>query len=181
MLEGSSLQGAVLLGSCVGIRTQVDQALFTVPALPQPGPYPVRLDRPREARVAALTQYKLLNALAITVGFVLAGCFADSAVGPCTLRIKANEQGQRVLEPPYRVRLGPGSDPTVLYVSGTGWMQANIVFRHSSGYENSWQLTQEDITGNTTGFPVNRAGQWQVRMSDPVSGCVQEFAVEVVE
>ena len=92
----------------------------------------------------------------------------------------ANEQGQRVLERPYRVRLGPGSNPTVLYVSGTGWMQANIVFQHSSGYENSWQLTQQDITGNTTGFPVNQAGQWQVRMSDPVTGCVQEFAVEVV-
>ena len=181
MLEGSSLQGAVLLGSCVGIRTQVDQALFTVPALPQPGPYSVRRDRPREARAAALTQYKLLNALAITAGFVLAGCFGGSAVGPCTLQIEANEKGHRVLEPPYSVRLGPGSDPTVLYVSGTGWMQANIVFRHSSGYENSWQLTRQDITGNTTGFPVNRAGQWQVRMSDPVSGCVHEFAVEVVE
>ena len=128
-----------------------------------------------------MTQYKLLSALAITIGFVLAGCFADSAVGPCTLQIEANESGHRVLEPPYSVRLGPGSDPTILYVSGTGWMQANIVFRHSSGYENSWQLTRHDITGNTTGFPVNRAGQWQVRMSDPVSGCVQEFAVEVVE
>lgn len=128
-----------------------------------------------------MTQYKLFDALAITVGFVLAGCFADSAVGPCTLRIEANEQGHRVLERPYRVRLGAGSDPTVLYVSGTGWMQANIVFRHSSGYENSWQLTQQDINGNTTGFPVNRAGQWQVRMSDLVTGCVQEFAVEVVE
>ena len=181
MLEGSSLQGAVLPDSCMGIRTQVDQALLTVPALPQPGPYRVRLDRLREARVAALTPYRLRNALAITVAFVLAGCFADSAIGPCTLQIKANEQGHRLLEPPYRVRLGPGSDPTVLYVSGTGWMQANIVFRHSSGYENSWQLTQQDITGNTTGFPVNRAGQWQVRMSDPVTGCVQEFAVEVVE
>src|SRR6185503_233267 len=140
---------------------------LAVPALPQPGPYFVRLDRLREARVAALTPYKLLNALAITVCFVLAGCFADSAIGPCTLQIKANEQGHRLLERPYRVRLGPGSDPTVLYVSGTGWMQANIVFRHSSGYENSWQLTQQDITGNTTGFPVNRAGQWQIRMSDP--------------
>jgi hypothetical protein len=128
-----------------------------------------------------LTQYKLLKALAITIGLVLAGCFADSALGPCTVQISANEKGKRVLEPPYTVRLGPGSDPTVLYVSGSGWMQADIVLRHSSGYENSWQLTQEDITGNTTGFPVNQAGQWQVRMSDPISGCVQEFAVEVVQ
>ena len=127
-----------------------------------------------------MTQRKLLSASAITVGFVLAGCFGDSAVGPCTVQIKANEQGERVLEPPYRVRLGPGSNPTVLFVSGSGWMQANIVLRHDSGFENSWQLTRQDINGETTGFPVNRAGQWQVRMSDPVSGCVQEFAVEVV-
>ena len=127
-----------------------------------------------------MTQHKLLATSAITVGFVLAGCFADSVVGPCTLQIKANEQGHRVLEPPYRVRLGPGSDPTVLFVSGTGWMQANIVFRHSSGYENGWQLTRQDINDETTGFPVNLAGQWHVRMSDPVSGCVQQFAVEVV-
>ena len=74
-----------------------------------------------------MTQYKLHAASAITAGFVLAGCFADSAVGPCTLQLKANEQGTAVLEPPYRVRLGTGSDPTVLFVSGTGWMQANIV------------------------------------------------------
>ena len=59
-------------------------------------------------------------------------------------------------------------------------MQADIVFRHSSGFENGWQLTRQDIKNETMGFPVNRAGQWQVRMSDPVSGCVQEFAVEVV-
>jgi hypothetical protein len=119
--------------------------------------------------------------LAITAGFVLSGCFGDSAVGPCTLQVKTSEQRLRVLEPPYRVPLGTGSDPTVLFVSGTGWMQARIVFRHSSGYENGWQLTRQDMDGETTGFPVNRAGQWQVRLSDPVSGCVQEFAVEVVE
>jgi len=127
-----------------------------------------------------MAQYRLHAASAITAGFVLAGCFADSAVGPCTLQIKANEQGQRVLEPPYRVRLGTGSDPTVLFVSGTGWMQANIVFRHSSGYENGWQLTRQDIIRETTGFPINQAGQWEVRLSDPISGCVREFAVEVV-
>ena len=65
-----------------------------------------------------MTQYKVLAASAITAGFVLAGCFADSALGPCTVRISANEQGKRVLEPPYTVRLGPGSNPTVLFVSG---------------------------------------------------------------
>ena len=144
------------------------------------GPYPFRRNRPHEARAGAMTQHKLLATSAVTVGFVLAGCFGDSVVGPCTLQIKVNEQGHRVLEPPYRARLGPGSNPTVLFVSGSGWMQANIVLRHDSGYENSWQLTRQDITGETTGFPVNLAGQWQVRMSDPVSGCVQEFAVEVV-
>lgn len=125
-----------------------------------------------------MTQHKLLAALAATAGFFLAGCFGDSAVGPCTVQI--SEQGLNVLEPPYRVRLGPASDPTVLFVSGTGWMQADIVLRHSSGYENSWRLTRQDIDGKTTGFPVNQAGQWQVRLSDPVSGCVHEFAVEVV-
>ena len=127
-----------------------------------------------------MSQHKLHTASAITVGFVLAGCYADSALGPCTLQLKASEQRQRVLEPPYKVQLGSASDPTVLFVSGTGWMQANIVLRHSSGYENGWQLTRQDITEETTGFPVNQAGQWQVQISDPVSGCARAFAVEVV-
>jgi hypothetical protein len=128
-----------------------------------------------------MTQHRLLTVLATTAGIVLSGCFGDSALGPCTLRITARDSGgQRVLEPPYEVRLGSASNPAVLYVSGTGWMQANIVLRHSSGYRNGWQLTRQDITQETTGFPVNQAGQWQVRMSDPVSGCAQQFAVEVV-
>ena len=139
-----------------------------------------RHGRPSEVRAEAMTRDKLLVALGITASFVLFGCFGDSAVGPCTLQVRDREQGRRVLEPPYRVRLGPGSNPTVLFISGTGWMQANVVLRHSSGFENNWQLTREDIDRETTGFPVNRAGQWQVRVSDPVSGCVQEFAVEVV-
>jgi hypothetical protein len=127
-----------------------------------------------------MTQHRLLATLAATVGIVLSGCFGDSALGPCTLQLTARDHGQRVLEPPYRVHLGPASDPAVLYVSGTGWMQADIVLQHSSGYENGWQLTRQDIDGNTTGFPINQAGRWQVRMSDPVSGCAREFAVEVV-
>ena len=135
---------------------------------------------PRKARAEAMSQHKLHAASAITVGFVLAGCYADSALGPCTLQIMARDDGQRVLEPPYQVQLGSASDPTVLFVSGTGWMQANIVLRHSSGYENGWQLTRRDIIEETTGFSVNQAGQWQVQLSDPVSGCARAFAVEVV-
>jgi hypothetical protein len=30
-------------------------------------------------------------------------------------------------------------------------------------------------------FSLDRPGQWQVRLADPVAGCVREFALEAVQ
>ena len=54
------------------------------------------------------------GAIVVAKAFIVAGCFGDSAVGPCTLRIAAFEHGRRTerfLDPPYSVRLGPADDP----------------------------------------------------------------------
>jgi hypothetical protein len=72
--------------------------------------------------------------LPVVLALVIAGCFggAEVAVGPCTLKVSADEQGQwRVLEqPPFTVHLGtPASQvnngPSALILVGRGgsaWM-----------------------------------------------------------
>ena len=96
-------------------------------------------------------------------------------------QIRADEQGiGHVLEPPYSVRLGPASEPTALIFSGTGWTQMNVELRHGAAFEKDDQLTRLEIIEESSGFTLDRLGQWRVRLSDPVTGCAQEFAVEVV-
>ena len=130
-----------------------------------------------------------IGRLALTVGLGLgvvacAGLplpLGNTAVGPCTLKVTADERGQwRVLQPPYRVRVGPRNEPTALIFSGTGWTQMDVrLEQHGSGVTNGGTLTQEDVLGETTGFSLDHPGRWQVRLSDDVSGCMHEFVVDV--
>ena len=56
------------------------------------------------------------------------------------------------------------------------------------GVRRSNELTRENIeanalmrdTNDARGLSLDDPGQWQVRLSDPVSGCVSAFMVEVV-
>ena len=123
-----------------------------------------------------MTRRKHLAALAITVSFVLAGCLGDSAVGPCTLRVAVLHEGgigSTALTPPYRV----GRTQRVIY-SGDGWTQMNVERRGPLGNVTRGRL---DARERELGFQFDRPGTWQVRLSDPVSGCVREFAVQSVE
>ena len=109
--------------------------------------------------------------------------------GTCTLTISADEQGVvRVLQPPYSVRLGPradpldrrGIDPPALIFSGTGWTEMNVEARHTSGFKTGGLITRQDMREGHMGISLDRPGQWQLRISDRVSGCRQEFVVEMV-
>ena len=124
-----------------------------------------------------MSRQRPLAALAITVSFVLTGCFDDSAIGPCTLRvaISRNPGGTTALTPPYRVGMQES-----LNFSGDGWIEMNVVTRHESGFESGGQLDRQEISERNLGFSFDRPGQWQVRISDRISGCSQEFAVEAV-
>ena len=42
------------------------------------------------------------------------------------------------------------------------------------------RLTQRTIRDGSRRFTVEFSGQWQARLSDRVSGCVEEVVVEVV-
>ena len=110
--------------------------------------------------------------------------------GTCTLTISADEQGVvRVLQPPYSVRLGPradpldrrGIDPPALIFSGTGWTEMNVELMHQGlDLPRKGRLTLRTITDGSRRFTVEFSGQWQARLSDRVSGCVQEVVVKVV-
>ena len=127
--------------------------------------------------------------IAVAIVFIVAGCLGASAPRPCTLKVSADEQGvRRVLEPPYKAHLVTATGPVVLLLSGAGWSQMDVTLRNGSGPERSNQLTRENIeanalmrdTNDARGFSLDGPGQWQVRLSDPVSGCVSAFTVEVV-
>ena len=123
-----------------------------------------------------MTRHRLLAALAITVGFVLAGCFGDSALGPCTLQVAVLHDGggSTALTPPYMV----GRAQRVIY-SGDGWTQMNVELRGPLGSVTRGQLDAQSVRKrDQNGSQFDRPGTWQVRLSDPVSGCVREFAVE---
>ena len=110
--------------------------------------------------------------------------------GTCTLTISADEQGVvRVLQPPYSVRLGPRADPLdrrridppALIFSGTGWTEMNVELMHQGlDLPRKGRLTLRTITDGSRRFTVEFSGQWQARLSDRVSGCVQEVVVKVV-
>jgi len=110
--------------------------------------------------------------------------------GTCTLTISADEQGVvRVLQPPYSVRLGPradpldrrGIDPPALIFSGTGWTETNVELMHQGlDLPRKGRLTLRTITDGSRRFTVEFSGQWQARLSDRVSGCVQEVVAKVV-
>jgi len=123
------------------------------------------------------------------VGLTLAGCFGGSgiAAGPCTLKVSADEQGvwRELEQPPYTVHLGTpatqvNNGPSALIFSGTGWQGMAVLLRHISGEQSSGRLTRQDVTGETTGVPLTRVGQWEVRLSDPLTGCRREFTLEAV-
>ena len=122
-----------------------------------------------------MTRHSLLAAGAITVGFVLAGCFDGLTVGPCTFRVSTEGLGSTALTPPYRVALERD-----LRFSGDGWTEMNVEARHTSGFETGGVITRQDMREGHTGISLDRPGQWQVQVSDRVSGCRQEFAVEMV-
>ena len=120
---------------------------------------------------------------------MIAGCFGESevAVGPCTLKVSADEQGQwRVLQqPPFTVHLGTGASralngPSALIFGGQGWQRMSVLMRHTSGEQISGTLAGRDVTDESTGFGLTRPGQWQVQLSDPVAGCQRVFVVEAI-
>ena len=130
-----------------------------------------------------------MGRLAIVFTLVIAGCFggAEVAVGPCTLKVSADEQGQwRVLEqPPFTVHLGtPASQArngaSALIFGGQGWQRVEVVMRHASGEQNTGTLTNQDMTDESMGFGVTQPGEWEVRLSDPVAGCQRVFIVEAI-
>ncbi len=125
--------------------------------------YPADVRRPR------------LAALAITVGFVLGGCSGDIAVGPCTFRVSTDGLGNTALKPPYRVSLKRD-----LRFSGDGWTEMKVEARNSSGVETGGVITRQDMRDGLMGISLDRPGVWQLRISDRVSGCRQEFVVEMV-
>jgi hypothetical protein len=127
--------------------------------------------------------------LAIVLSLVIAGCFGggEVAVGPCTLKVSADEQGQwRVLEqPPFTVHLGTAASqvnngPSALIFGGQGWQRVNVLMRHASGEQVTGTLTGRDVTSESTGYGLTRPGQWEVRLSDPVAGCQRVFVVEAI-
>jgi len=149
----------------------------------------------------------VLIGVAIPIGALVGGCLYVWATvptptqtagtpapvsnrGTCTLTISADEQGVvRVLQPPYSVRLGPradpldrrGIDPPALIFSGTGWTEMNVELMHQGlDLPRKGRLTLRTITDGSRRFTVEFSGQWQARLSDRVSGCVQEVVVKVV-
>ena len=127
--------------------------------------------------------------LAIVFSLVIAGCFggAEVAMGPCTLKVSADEQGQwRVLgQPPFIIHLGDSASqarngPSALIFGGQGWQRVDLLMRHASGEQVTGMLTGRDVTDESTGFTLPRPGQWEVRLSDPVAGCQRVFVVEAV-
>lgn len=136
-----------------------------------------------------MTRTNALLGGVLFLSLAVVGCFGGSAVGigPCTLRVTADEQGQwRVLEEPYSVRMSrpdqvPSHGHTALIFSGTGWHQMEVVLRHASRTSNTGRLTSQDIQGETTGFPLDQPGTWEVQLSDEVTGCRRAFAVEVIQ
>ena len=122
-----------------------------------------------------MSRHKLLAGLAITVGFVLGGCFDDLSVGPCSFRVSTDGLGGTALTPPYRVALERD-----LLFSGDGWTEMNVEARHTTGFETGGLITRQDMREGHMGISLDRPGKWQVRISDRVSGCRQEFVVEMV-
>ena len=122
----------------------------------------------------------ILLAITAAIAVIVAGCFGDAAVGPCTLRVGilhgGGGGGGDFLEPPYRV----GLPPDTLTFSGLGWSQMNIELRSETGQVENYQLDRQQARNRGASIPFDRPGQWQVRISDPMSGCRREFAVEVV-
>jgi hypothetical protein len=131
----------------------------------------------------------IVSRLAIVLSVVIAGCFGGegSAIGSCTLKVSADEQGQwRVLEqPPYTIDLGtPASQarngPSAVIFGGTGWQRVDVLMRHASGAQVAGSLTDSDVRNESTGFTLPQAGQWEVRLSDPVAGCQRVFVIEAI-
>jgi hypothetical protein len=131
----------------------------------------------------------VVRGTAIALLFVIAGCFGDAegAIGPCTLKVSVDEQGDwRTMEqPPYTIHLGtPASQvtngPSALIFGGNGWQRVDLLMRHASGEQVTGTLTGRDVSDESTGFPVPRPGQWEIRLSDPVVGCQRVFIVEAI-
>jgi hypothetical protein len=130
-----------------------------------------------------------VRAILLILAVLAAGCFGGSvgATGPCTLKVSADEQGQwRTMEqPPYTIHLGtPASQvtngPSALIFGGEGWQRVELLMRHASGEQVSGMLTGKDVSSESTGFPLPKPGQWEVNLSDPVSGCQRVFTVEAI-
>ena len=88
--------------------------------------------------------------------------------------------GSIALKPPYRVSVGRDGHPRGLVFSGDGWTQMTVEMLSPSGSETRVHVDRQEIRLRGNEFQFPSPGQWQVRLSDPVSGCMQEFAVEVV-
>ena len=128
-----------------------------------------------------MTQRKVLAVLGFTASFVLTGCSEYSAAGPCTLRVgRFDGGGSDALTPPYRISAAREGEFTGLVFSGGGWVEMDVQLVSPAGEATTQHLDELEVRQRIGQFTFDSPGQWHVQISDPVSGCLREFPVEVV-